>query len=117
MEPAYNENASGSGSVVEHLLAKEGVAGSNPVFRSISIFRYNSDTVTGNSSTNECRTTLGDALTHRSAEWERLVGPVCGRCLALLRSAGDKGRRLKGTGETSWLGHGVGLFRNAQEHY
>jgi hypothetical protein len=26
---------SGSGSVVEHLLAKEGVAGSNPVFRSI----------------------------------------------------------------------------------
>ncbi len=27
--------ASGSGSVVEHLLAKEGVAGSNPVFRSI----------------------------------------------------------------------------------
>ena len=30
---------SGSGSVVEHLLAKEGVAGSNPVFRSIFLSR------------------------------------------------------------------------------
>ncbi len=30
----HRRNSSGSGSVVEHLLAKEGVAGSNPVFRS-----------------------------------------------------------------------------------
>ena len=30
-------NRSGSGSVVEHVLAKDGVAGSNPVFRSISL--------------------------------------------------------------------------------
>ena len=43
---AYNYKVRGSSSVVEHLLAKEGVAGSNPVFRSISIFRYNSGTVT-----------------------------------------------------------------------
>src|SRR3972149_8982217 len=35
----YNvRTGSGSGSVVEHLLAKEGVAGSNPVFRSIFLF-------------------------------------------------------------------------------
>ena len=31
------DGASGSGSAVEHLLAKERVAGSNPVFRSIRI--------------------------------------------------------------------------------
>ena len=33
--------ASGSGSVVEHLLAKEKVVGSNPIFRSISLFAPN----------------------------------------------------------------------------
>ena len=32
-------SASGSGSVVEHLLAKERVVGSNPIFRSNSLFR------------------------------------------------------------------------------
>ncbi len=57
------------------------------------------------------------ALTRRAAEWERLVAPVCGRCLALLRNADGKGRRLKGTGETWWLGHGVGLYTASQEHY
>ena len=34
------EYTSGSGSVVEHLLAKEKVAGSNPVFRSIFLACY-----------------------------------------------------------------------------
>lgn len=57
------------------------------------------------------------ALTRRSPEWERLVAPVCDRCLRLLRSAGDKGRRLKGTDEMWWLGHGVGLYTAYQEHY
>ena len=33
------QNRRGSGSVVEHLLAKEKVAGSNPVFRSKRSFR------------------------------------------------------------------------------
>jgi hypothetical protein len=28
----------------------------------------------------------------------------------MLAGAKDKGRRLKDTGETWWLGHGVGLF-------
>ena len=52
-----------------------------------------------------CQRTARDsyALTRRADEWERLVASVCGRCLALLRRAGDRGRRLKGTGETWWL--------------
>ena len=64
-----------------------------------------------------CRRPARDsyALTRRSDEWERLVAPVCGRCLALLRRAGAKGRRLKGTGETWWLGHGAGLFTAPHE--
>ena len=57
------------------------------------------------------------ALTRRSDEWERLVAPVCDRCLLLLRKAGGKGRRLKGTGETWWLGHGAGLYSPPQEDY
>ena len=36
--PGSKVTTGGSGSVVEHLLAKEDVAGSNPVFRSNSIF-------------------------------------------------------------------------------
>ena len=55
------------------------------------------------------------ALTRRSDDWERLVSPVCVRCLALLRRAGAKGRRLKGAGETWWLGHGAGLFTAPHE--
>ncbi len=40
----YNVRAeSGSGSVVEHLLAKEGVAGSNPVFRSIFLLEVRAE--------------------------------------------------------------------------
>ena len=64
-----------------------------------------------------CQRPAGDcyALTRRSDEWERLVAPVCGRCLTLLRKAGVKGRRLKGTGETWWLGHGGGLFTAPHE--
>jgi len=66
-----------------------------------------------------CRRPAPDsyALTRRSAEWERLVAPVCDRCLVLLRSAGDKGRRLKGTDENWWLGHGHGLYTAPQEDY
>ena len=55
------------------------------------------------------------ALTRRTDEWERLVAPVCGRCLALLRKAGGNGLRLKGTGETWWLGHRAGLFAAPHE--
>lgn len=55
------------------------------------------------------------ALTCRGDEWERLVVPVCGRCLALLRRAGNRGRRLKGTRETWWLGHGNGMYTAAHE--
>ena len=55
------------------------------------------------------------ALTRRSDEWERTVAPVCGRCLALLRIAGEKGRLRKGTGETWYLGHGRGLYAAPHE--
>ena len=51
----------------------------------------------------------------RADEWERLGAPVCDRCLLLLRTAGDKGRRLKA--ETWWLGHGHGLYAAPQGHY
>jgi hypothetical protein len=51
------------------------------------------------------------ALTvQRGEAWERLVEPICPRCHTLLTEAGDSGRKLKGTGETWWLGHGVGQF-------
>ena len=64
-----------------------------------------------------CRRSARDsyALTRRSDEWERLVATVCDRCLLLLRAAGDKGRKLKATGETWWLGHGSGLFTAPHE--
>ena len=50
------------------------------------------------------------ALTRQFTDWERLVAPVCDRCLLLLRAAGDTGRRLKATGDRWYLGHGQGLY-------
>ena len=57
------------------------------------------------------------ALARQSTDWERLVAPVCDRCLLLLRAAGNKGRRLKATGDMWWLGHGHGLYDAPQKDY
>ena len=37
--------------------------------------------------------------------------PLCPRCDALMRQAGDKGRVLKATGERWFGGHRVGRFK------
>ena len=43
--------------------------------------------------------------------WRREIAPVWLRCHRLLIDAGDRGRLLKGTGETWIAGHNVGRIR------
>jgi hypothetical protein len=45
-----------------------------------------------------------------TGEWERLFADCCQRCHKLLRVAGDKGRKLKSTGDRWLLGHGHGAY-------
>jgi len=47
--------------------------------------------------------------------WKRGLAPLCDRCRVVLTTAGSKGRRLKATGETWWLGHGYGLYAAPHE--
>jgi len=42
----------------------------------------------------------------------RGLAPLCSRCHGLLASAGEDGRRLKGTRQRWFLGHGVGRFES-----
>jgi len=47
------------------------------------------------------------ALTAQAVDgtWRREILPLCARCDALIREAGDKGRVLKATGERWFGGH------------
>ena len=47
-----------------------------------------------------------------AASWRRGLAPLCATCHGLLASAGEDGRRLKGTGEWWFLGHTIGLFES-----
>jgi hypothetical protein len=49
-----------------------------------------------------------------TGERERLISPVCGRCNFYLGKAGDKGVRVKATGERWFPGHiHGGAFKTA----
>ncbi len=44
--------------------------------------------------------------------WRRHVLPLCGRCHKALVEARLEGRKLKGTDERWYAGHGVGRFES-----
>ncbi|NIM52513.1 MAG: hypothetical protein GTO22_25250 [Gemmatimonadales bacterium] len=47
-----------------------------------------------------------------TAAWRREVLPLCPRCHRALAKAAREGRKLRGTGERWYLGHGVGRFES-----
>jgi hypothetical protein len=53
---------------------------------------------------------------HTSGEWERVIAAACSRCSRLLDKAGDKGTRLKATGERWFGGHTHGSFKAKQDN-
>ena len=42
------------------------------------------------------------------ASWRRGLAPMCKQCQRALGEAGPEGRRLKGSEQRWWLGHGIG---------
>jgi len=49
-----------------------------------------------------------------TASWSREILPACYRCSRLFSDAGDKGLKLKATGERWYGGHTMGRFEPPQ---